>query len=125
MSARSDTLELGSARRGFEIVKGDDRFDLVSGRCFKNGAKRCRRAELNVDVSRRRQEFKEQCPASSCGKVVYSAFARMARGKDERSANLWDRAPHFIEAGNQAVEPQLEKVRRFSHPQRPPQVRAR
>src|SRR3954467_9360574 len=79
---------------------------------------------FHIDIACVWQKLEEQRPASDRRKIVRAAFSGIAGGDDQRCGQPASGVSQFIEAIDQSIEAQFEKVGRFSHAQRPLKVGA-
>src|SRR3954464_12972182 len=90
MPAGGNSLEMGGPGRSLEVVKGNDPRDFLSSGFFEHGTKCDDRTQLDVDISRPRQEFEEKPTAPRRRKVVCPTLGGMPRGNNERGRQSWD-----------------------------------
>src|SRR5256885_758439 len=92
--------------------------DLLFSRAIEQRFERARRTQFNINIFRVRQKSREQITAFLERQTSHSAFARIARGDDDRRAEAVDILLELVGNFAKTIEPKFEKIRWLLHRER-------
>src|SRR2546423_11929648 len=96
-------------------MEGKNPANILFSSAREQRLKRARGTQFDIEILGLIQKAIEQVASYCEREISYSAFARIARGDNDRRVQDRHLLFDFLQNIDQAIEPKLEQIRRFFH----------